>query len=161
MAEPNVGVADYIGGLIGGLRGELAPVVGLDHGRRAALAARESEASYDIVATEAPLRRERHALALEHIDHTQDTNRLARGEGVVNEIHGPSLVHGARLGSEHAHRRTLASLRARTLLREAFLAIEPSHTLVVHRPALALQQHVEPLVAVAHAHVRQLAQSLQ
>jgi hypothetical protein len=72
-------------------------------------------------------------------------------QGVVHKVHRPAFVRCRRRGTHSARRCALAALRAAPLEREAFFPIETVDALVIHRPAFAAQQHVQPLVAVAHA----------
>ncbi len=73
--------------------------------------------------------------------------------------HRPNVVHGAGLRSARAISAGSASFRTACADRQPFFAVQAKKALVVHMPALPLQQDVQTAIPVAHPAFGQFLQA--
>lgn len=75
-----------------GQAGELRAVVGTYSQRVAAEDGRAVEQACDVLARDAPVHRDVHALVAEVVGHRQELDTLAVGQAIADEVHAPYFV---------------------------------------------------------------------
>src|SRR5918993_685887 len=125
---------------------EFGPVVHDQHVRVAAVAGDVLEQADHPVSRQREVDQDGRALARAVVLEVGGAEPAAVGQAVLGEVQGPALVggDGAPGTRQHAAKSLLPVAAAD---RQLLLAIEPLDELVVHPPALAAQQLVEPPVA--------------
>ncbi len=135
--------------------GELRPLVDTHGVREASELARMFEQARDVLAADAMIHGDVHALAAEVVDDGQALDPSAAGERVHHEVQTPDLVDGPRLQQRHPF--APRSLDLATLAhRQVVLAVQPPHALVIDRVAFAGEQVVDAPVAEARAFMGEL-----
>lgn len=129
---------------------ELGPLVDADRLRIADLRADLLQCPDDILRPIAEPRIENRHVSREGVDHRQHTDLLARGELIVNEVHGPYVIVTDRRGTilsqlrlDPAPRRLVPELQAQIPVN----TVGPLH---VDVPTFERQHHVHPAIAVAN-----------
>ena len=142
--------------VVEGLTGELCSVVDSDRLRCTSLQHHLVQRCCDLLAAQRVVGQKRHALARVLIDHRQHSYPTVVGQSLGHEVHRPLLVRTQCRSERHALalRSFLAPLCSHD---QALLGIQPVDALGVHFPALALEKHSQPPVAVAHTAAGQLA----
>lgn len=133
-----------IGPRIQGTRSELRPVVHLDHGRLPMRPRQPVEHVDHVVRGERSTCLGRQRLARLLVDHGRHAQSPAVVKLVVHEVHAPPLVPARRHARWSAIHHRVSSVWAISPEIQPFHAIQPFRALVVHQPALAAQQHVDP-----------------
>ena len=135
-------------------RRELGAVVALNDRGDPALVAESAQRRHHIVGAQPNRGHQPDAFPRVQIDDAEHAERGAIGELIVDEVHRPAFVGGARQQARSARYGAAASLRSFALLREPFVLIQPLHAPVIDRPAFATKEHMQTPIAVGHLHLR-------
>lgn len=141
-------------------RRELGAVVTLNDGGDPMLVAQVTQRRHHIGRAVPDRRYQASTFACVRIDDAQHAKRRAIGKLIEDKVHCPALIRRARLYTHEAHFPAAAPLRPLPLLGQSFVAIETMDSLVIHRPAFAAQQRVQPSTAVRAPRLRQLTKAL-
>ncbi len=124
---------------------ELWPLVG-SHGLRVAPEPRNLvEHAHDVLAADAVIHSDVHALVAEVIGHGQALDAPTAGQAVADEVHAPDFIDGTALVQRHPFE-LQALLAAALTHRQVGQSVEPVHALVVDLVARGTQQVPAPSV---------------
>ena len=138
-------------------RHELGAMVDRDRTRRRPAGQGAIERLADRLAGDAGGHLQDRTLTTPLIDHREHAKRTAIGQRVVDEVHAPSLGRARRQRRRPPMQRdVLPPAHAHPQL-QALEAVQPSHALLIHPPALPSQQHPDPREAEPRPRVRELA----
>jgi len=144
--------------LIEGVAGEFSPVV---RGNDLGLAIPDHRPVKRLgyrVCRESLVNLKTYAFSTHMVDGCEDSQTSPIGQLIAHEVDTPMLTRLNRW------QRSQASL-SRSLLvalgphQQAFLAVDPVDSLVIHKPAFSLEQHRQPPVAIPRPGVRELLQA--
>ena len=138
-----------------GPTGELRAVVGAHGQRVAAEGGRAIQQPRHVLARDAPVHCDVHALVAEVIDHRETFDAPASTETVADEIHAPDLIDASGQLERHALRRRPSDLPAPAHGKVGF-AVQPVHAFVVQPGKLRAQHVVNAPVAKSSARVGNL-----
>jgi len=143
-------------------RGELRPLVALNYRRPLARRDERRQDRCHVLAAKTGLRPKRKAFPGEHVNDRKHPEGLPARRLIVHKVHGP-----ARIGPHHrgpdwsrAHHRLPALGTPPPPQLETLFSVEPPRPLVIHLPAFAPQQDVQPRMPVADPYTGELPQSL-
>src|SRR5574343_434880 len=142
-----------------GPAGELRALVGSDGLRIAPEPGDLVQHAHDVLATNAVIDGDVHALVAEVVGHGQALDAPPAGQAVADEVHAPHLVDGPALVQRHPFE-LQALLAAALAHRQVRQLVEPVHALVVDLRACGPQQIADAPVAEAPPFVRQLDDAL-
>lgn len=134
------------------LADELTAVVSLDAFGNAPLGGQLTHDTDDLLTLDVLVGVDRQALSGELIYDRQGTEASTVEEGIRNEVHRPAVVGSSDVRPSDAVARHAFSLGTLSSKVEPSQTVDAVHTLEVDVPALALQQDVDPPVAVTNPH---------
>jgi len=139
-------------------RGELRPLVTLDRFRLAMTSHQITQDSRHIDSSKSLAHVQSKTLSREHVDHRQHPHLPAVRQRVMHEVHGPTLGRSGSWLQLASDNRRPSPFRSLPFKSEPFFGVQPVNPLVVDRPTFPTQDHVQPSIAVADSHRRDLLQ---
>ncbi len=142
-----------------GVRGELRPVIGDDHARRATPPDEHRQLTGDALARNRCVGNRRQTFARDVVDDVEDAEPPATGELVMHEVQRPAGVR-PRLDKDWRPRSDSAAAGLALAHREPFLAIEPVNPVFARAFALQTQKDKQPPVAKTPARIGEVPEAL-